>query len=140
MDSSNGHTSFGWPAKSYNHQVCAGTGCHLEDLPRAMANNGSWRGRAKRIHADSIPGRGWHFYIRFCPTPPHKQNVTWDQFLNWVKQVWIQSFPPSRLVVFPIIYSLLERKYLDSCLSQVYYYYVKCKQLFPGFELRSPSL
>ena len=27
------HTSVGWPAKIYIHQLCANTGCCLENLP-----------------------------------------------------------------------------------------------------------
>ena len=37
-----GHTSVGRPAKTYIHQLCADTGCHLEDLPREMANRDGW--------------------------------------------------------------------------------------------------
>ena len=34
-----GLTGVGWPAKTYNHQFCADTGCCSEDLPRAMADD-----------------------------------------------------------------------------------------------------
>ena len=34
----------------------------------------------------------------YLPNPPLGQNMTQGQFLNWVYQVWIQSFPYPRLV------------------------------------------
>ena len=37
-----GHTSIGRPAKTYKHQLCAGTGCSLEDLLGAMDNRDGW--------------------------------------------------------------------------------------------------
>ena len=49
--SKHGHTSIGWPAKIYIHQLCVDTGYHLEDLPIGM--NGK-RG-IKGIHAVSMP-------------------------------------------------------------------------------------
>ena len=35
----------------------------------------------------------------YLPIPPHGKDVTHSQFLNGVKQVWIQNFPSPRLVV-----------------------------------------
>ena len=32
-----GHINMGWPAKTYIHQLCADTRCHLDNLPREMA-------------------------------------------------------------------------------------------------------
>ena len=31
-----GHSTVGWPPKMYIHQLCANTGCCLQDLPRVM--------------------------------------------------------------------------------------------------------
>ena len=37
------HTSFGLPAKTYIHQICADTGCRLEDLPSALTDKNDER-------------------------------------------------------------------------------------------------
>ena len=37
-----GHTSVGWLAKTYIHQFCADTGCHLEDLKTAVDKRDGW--------------------------------------------------------------------------------------------------
>ena len=34
--------------KNYIHQLCAGTGCRLEDLPKAMANTDRWCVRERK--------------------------------------------------------------------------------------------
>ena len=31
-----GHTSVGWPTRTYLHQLCVNTGCSLKELPGAM--------------------------------------------------------------------------------------------------------
>ena len=33
-----GNTTVGQPVKTYIYQLCADTGCHLEDLPRVMTD------------------------------------------------------------------------------------------------------
>ena len=42
------HTNVGWPTKIYIHQLCADTGCRLEDLPGAMTYWDRWRERESR--------------------------------------------------------------------------------------------
>ena len=37
-----GHTSVGWPAKTWIHQLCMDPGCCLEGLPNAIANRNWW--------------------------------------------------------------------------------------------------
>ena len=46
-----GHTSVGGAAQTYIYLLCANTGCHLEDLPRAMIKLDGWWERVKRIYA-----------------------------------------------------------------------------------------
>ena len=52
-------TSVGWPARTYLHQLCADTGCSLEDLLGAMDDRDRWRERerererVREIHADA---------------------------------------------------------------------------------------
>ena len=44
----------GHPARTYMQQLCADTGCSLEDLPEAMDNNEIWRERVRNIRADCV--------------------------------------------------------------------------------------
>ena len=39
--------------------------------------------------------------LPYLPTPPLEQDMTQGQFLSGVQQVWIQSFPSTRLVTLP---------------------------------------
>ena len=50
-----GYPSVGRPAKTYIHQLCEDTDCHLEDLPHAMADRDGWRERVNGIRANSTP-------------------------------------------------------------------------------------
>ena len=50
--STHGHTSVGWPAKSYIHQLCTDTVCCIEDLRRVMANRDRLWEKVKEICAD----------------------------------------------------------------------------------------
>ena len=43
------HPCVGWPAKSYIHQLCADTECHLEDLPRVMADRDGWQNSQQNL-------------------------------------------------------------------------------------------
>ncbi len=40
--------SVGRPASTYLHQLCADTGCSLEDLPGAMDDRDRWRERERK--------------------------------------------------------------------------------------------
>ena len=42
----------GQPARTYIQQLCADTGCSLEDLPEAMDDREGWQERVREIHAD----------------------------------------------------------------------------------------
>ena len=44
-----GHTSIGQPAKIYIHQLCADTGCYLDDLPGVMADWDGWWERVSML-------------------------------------------------------------------------------------------
>ena len=41
----------GQPARTYIQQLCAYTGCSLENLPEAMDNRKEWHERVIEIHA-----------------------------------------------------------------------------------------
>ena len=51
--SSQGRAKAGRPARTYIQQLCADTGCSLEDLPKAMDDREGWRERVRNIRADS---------------------------------------------------------------------------------------
>ena len=42
VDPSRGRAKAGLPARTYIQQLCADTGCILEDLPGAMVNRDGW--------------------------------------------------------------------------------------------------
>ena len=48
-----GRANVGQPAKTYQHQLSADTGCSLEDLPGAMDDRDGWSERVKDIRAVS---------------------------------------------------------------------------------------
>ena len=49
---SHGRSKAGGPAGTLIQQLCADTGCSLEDLPGAMDDRDGWRERAREIRAD----------------------------------------------------------------------------------------
>ena len=53
-----GHTSVNWSASTYIHQLCASTGCSLEDLPKEMDDRDGWRERYKDKEFHAI-GKTW---------------------------------------------------------------------------------
>ena len=59
---SHGRTEAGRPARTYIQQLCADTGCSLDDLPEAMNDKEGWRERVRNIHADGTT-RWWYIYI-----------------------------------------------------------------------------
>ena len=48
---SHGRAKVRRPARPYAQQLCANTGCSLEDLPGAMDDREGWRERVRAIHA-----------------------------------------------------------------------------------------
>ena len=50
--SSHRQAKAGWPARTYIQQLCADTGCSLEDLPGATDDRGGRRERVRDIRAD----------------------------------------------------------------------------------------
>ena len=50
----------GRPARIYIQQLCADTGCSLEDLPEAMDDREGWRERIREIRADSATWWWWY--------------------------------------------------------------------------------
>ena len=54
----------GRPARTYIQQLCADTGCSLEDLLEAMDNREEWRERVREICADGAAWWWWQFKER----------------------------------------------------------------------------
>ena len=59
---SQGRAKAGRPARTNIQQLCADTGCSLEDLPKAVDDREGWRERVRNIHADSVT---W-WILRYC--------------------------------------------------------------------------
>ena len=57
-----GRAKAGQPARTYKQQLCADTGCSLEDQPEAMEDKEGWRERVRDIRAD---GATWHIQKKF---------------------------------------------------------------------------
>ena len=57
-----GRTRPGRPTKTYIEQLSEDSGCHAEDLPRAMSDREEWRKRVMAIRATSTT-RWWWYYI-----------------------------------------------------------------------------
>ena len=53
----------GWPARTYIPQLCVGTGCSLESLPRAMDDREGWRERVKEVHAGGVTWWWWWWWL-----------------------------------------------------------------------------
>ena len=49
------------PARTYVQQLCANTGCSLEDLSGAMDDRDGWRERVREIRAGGVAR--WYIYI-----------------------------------------------------------------------------
>ena len=49
-----GRAKAAWPATTYIQQLCADTGCKLEDLPEGMDDREMWRERVRGIHTDDV--------------------------------------------------------------------------------------
>ena len=52
----------GWPARTYIQQLCADTGCDLEDLLEAMDDREGWWERVRDISTD---GATWWWWFHF---------------------------------------------------------------------------
>ena len=51
---SHGWAKAGWPARTYIQQLCANTGCSLEDLLGTMDDREGWQERVRDIHVGSV--------------------------------------------------------------------------------------
>ena len=59
-----GQAKAGLPARTYIHQICADTGCSLEDLPGAIDNDRD--GRRERVKDTQAGSVTWYIYIYIC--------------------------------------------------------------------------
>ena len=56
---SHGWAKAGRPARTYIQQLCANTGCSLEDLLGAMDDREGWREKAREIHTGGVTWWWW---------------------------------------------------------------------------------
>ena len=63
---SRGRAKVGRPVRTYIPQLCANTGCSLEDLPGAMDDREGWRERVREICGCSVTW-WWWFNCNFHP-------------------------------------------------------------------------
>ena len=59
---SHGRAKAGRPARTYIQQLCADTGCSLEDLPETMDDREGWRERVREIRADGMRWWWWWWW------------------------------------------------------------------------------
>ena len=60
---SHGRAKTGRPARTYIQQLCADTGCSLENLPGAMDDRDGWCEVVKEIHACSVTRWWWWWFL-----------------------------------------------------------------------------
>ena len=51
---SHGWSKVGWPTRTYIQQLCADTGCSLENLLGVMDNRDGWQERVRKSHASNM--------------------------------------------------------------------------------------
>ena len=56
----------GRPARTFIQQLCDGTGCNPEDMPKAMNNRKTWRERVRDIRASRTSWWWWYIYTYIC--------------------------------------------------------------------------
>ena len=84
---SHGRANAGRPARTYLQQLCANTGCSLEDLPGVMNDRDWWRERFREICAD---GTTWWWWWRRCPWCNGYRRRKWTQrheFKSWTRLI-----------------------------------------------------
>ena len=72
----------GWPDRTYIQQLCAVTGCSLEDLPEAMDDRERWR---ERVAGDPL---WWRDMMRMSSNCSHDLMFTFGQIL--LGKAWTQ--------------------------------------------------
>ena len=61
-----GQSKAGRPARTYMQQLCDDSGCNPEDLPEAMNNRETWRGRVRDIRASRTTWWWWWLGLKLC--------------------------------------------------------------------------
>ena len=68
---SHGRAKVGWPARTYLQQLCADTGCSLEDRAGAMDDRDGWGEKVREIRASSVIGWWWIYIHTHTRVPVH---------------------------------------------------------------------
>ena len=92
----------GWPARTYIEQLCADTGCSLQDLSGVMDNKESWWERVREIRAGGATW--WWWWLVF-------DSSTWNPLIVYkqMKSVSFKHFTLNYLVknyIYKYIYIL----------------------------------
>ena len=66
-----GWAKAGWPARTYTQQLCANTGCSLEDPTEAMDDREGWQKRVRENRADSMTWWWWPLQNYFSLVQNH---------------------------------------------------------------------
>ena len=90
---SHGRAKAGRPAGTYIQQLCADTGCNLEDLPERKDDRECWRERVKDIRADSATWWRWWWWVGnthrnshlFIQIIKRKDIIVCDKYIIFVK-------------------------------------------------------
>ena len=101
-----GQAKAGRPARTYIQQLCKDTGCHPEDLPKAMNDREKWRERVRDIRAGGttwwwwwwlllISWRRWHF----------ANNMNFDFFILRLSSVALFVCSSLGVFSFPLLFN-----------------------------------
>ena len=80
---SNGRAKAGWPARTYIQQLCADTGCSLEDLLEVIDDREGWQERVREICAEGATLWWWWWHLSFS-----LHHYLWDKFLHKYFQIF----------------------------------------------------
>ena len=83
---SHGRAKAEQPTRTYIQQLCADTGCSLEDLPGAMDNKYGWRERAK-----GDPRLQHNMMLQYRSEPDSLKNVEKQNNPNWINLLWCKA-------------------------------------------------
>ena len=85
------------PTRTYIQQLCADTGCSLEDLMGAMDDRDGWRVRVRQICADGAT----YIYIYICH---YIQTSTHTYTLYHIRNIYLQSYEYNLVLLYILLW------------------------------------
>ena len=147
--------SIGWPARNYLHQLCAHTGCGLENLPGAMDDRDGWwereRERVREVHASSITRwwviANWHknhicFVLITLSSTPNPASTLPSSLSSSISSL-LCSLVSSFMISYSILFKCIPIIYLfhsHICYSLLYSQYFSRYILQPSSGLSCQTL